>query len=160
MRLDRELTRMNTNRWPAKHAKGRPNGACLSRLFGCFAGRDQQAAFTLAEVLAALAFMAIVIPAAVEGLRVANLAGQIGQRKAVAARIAERVLNERLAAGQSRAPANTGTITEGVLDYRWSVRTEPWNQDTMRVVTVVVTYQAQGREYDVRVSTLVDNSMP
>src|SRR6187401_1688498 len=43
-----------------------------------------RAAFTLVEVLAALAFMAIVIPVAVDGLRVANLAGQVGQRKAVA----------------------------------------------------------------------------
>src|SRR5436190_13357159 len=60
-----------------------------SRLAACATG-----AFTLAEVLAALAFMAIVIPVAVNGLRVANLAGQVGQRKAVAARIAERVLNE------------------------------------------------------------------
>ena len=51
-------------------------------------------AFTLAEVLAALAFMAIVIPVAIQGLRIANLAGQVGQRKAAAGRIAERVLNE------------------------------------------------------------------
>ena len=53
-----------------------------------------RAGFTLAEVLAALVFMAIVVPVAVEGLRVANLAGQVGQRKTVAARVADRVLNE------------------------------------------------------------------
>jgi len=121
----------------------------------------RQCAFTLAEVLAALAFMAIVIPVAVEGLRVANLAGQVGQRKATAARIAERVLNERIVTSQSQqTPVNRGTIYEGVVAYDWSVRTEPWKLDTMRLVTVQVTYQAQGQDYDVRVSTLVDNSMP
>lgn len=114
--------------------------------------------FTLAEVLAALAFMAIVIPVAVEGLRVANLAGQVGQRKAVAARIAERVLNEWIVAGQSQTARQSGTVQEGVLDYSWSIRTQPWNQDTMRLVTVSVVYPAQGREYDVNLSTLLDNS--
>src|SRR2546427_2640107 len=39
--------------------------------------RKHAGAFTLAEVLAALAFMAIVIPVAVNGLRVANRAGQV-----------------------------------------------------------------------------------
>ncbi len=56
------------------------------------------AAFTLAEVLAALTFMAIVIPVAIEGLRIANRAGVVAQRKTVAARVADSVLNEALVA--------------------------------------------------------------
>ena len=74
-----------------------------------------RAAFTLAEVLAALAFMAIVIPVAMEGLRVANQAGQVGERKAVAARIADRVLNERVLGGSSVSAAQKGPIPEGAL---------------------------------------------
>jgi hypothetical protein len=120
--------------------------------------RRARAGFTLAEVLAALAFMAIVIPVAVEGLRVANLAGQVGQRKAVAARVAERVLNEWIVTSQSQTARPSGTVQEGVVDYAWSIRTQPWNQDTMRLVTVSVVYRAQGREYDVNLSTLLDNS--
>jgi hypothetical protein len=112
----------------------------------------------LAEVLAALAFMAIVIPVAVEGLRVANLAGQVSQRKAVAARVADRVLNEWLAAGQAQAPTQNGVVLEGVLEYRWSVRSQPWNLDTMKLITVEVIYTAQGQDYDLHLSTLLDNS--
>ena len=41
-------------------------------------------------------FMAIVIPAAVEALHVASLAGEVAARKGVAARIADRVLNESI----------------------------------------------------------------
>src|SRR5215207_7041870 len=70
-----------------------------------FGVRQSSGAFTLAEVLAALAFMAIVIPVAVNGLRVANLAGQVGERKAVAARVAERVLNEWTVTGASQTPS-------------------------------------------------------
>ena len=44
-------------------------------------------AFTLAEVLAAMLFLAIVIPAAVEALHVASLAGEVAARKGAAARI-------------------------------------------------------------------------
>jgi type II secretory pathway pseudopilin PulG len=117
-----------------------------------------KSAFTLAEVLAALAFMAIVIPVAINGLRVANLAGQVGERKAVAARIAERVLNEYTVTGTTQTPAQSGTVQEGGSQYRWSIRTEPWNQDTMRLVTALVVYGVQGQDYDLRVSTLMGNS--
>jgi type II secretory pathway pseudopilin PulG len=115
-------------------------------------------AFTLAEVLAALAFMAIVIPVAVEGLRVANLAGQVGQRKVVAARVAERVLNEWVANSQAQGAAQTGVIQEGTQEYRWNLRVQVWNQDTMRQVTVEVLYTVQGQSYDVHVNTLMSNS--
>jgi hypothetical protein len=104
--------------------------------------------------------MAIVLPVAVEGLRIANLAGQVGQRKAVAARIAERMLNELIVTGQSRSALLNGVVQEGVQTYRWSMRSELWPYDAMRLVTVQVSFPAQGREYDVQLSTLADNSSP
>jgi hypothetical protein len=116
------------------------------------------AAFTLAEVLAALAFMAIVIPVAVEGLRVANLAGQVGQRKVAAARVAERVMNEWIVTSQTQSAAQSGVAQEANQEYHWSIRVQPWNQDTMRLVTVEVLYTVQGQSYDVRMNTLLSNS--
>lgn len=116
------------------------------------------AGFTLAEVLAALVFMAIVIPVAVEGLRVANLAGQVGARKVAAARVADRVLNELLVTGQWRQSAQSGTIQEGPQQFRWQMRLEPWNQGALRLMTVQVTFPVQGRDYDVRLSTIVDTA--
>ena len=124
------------------------------------AAKSARAAFTLVEVLAALTFMAIVIPVAVRGLRVASLAGQVGQRKPVAARIAERVLNELSVTGQLQGGAQSGVAREGALEYRWNVRTGPWPRDAMRLVTVQVTFPVQGQEYDVHLSTLMDNASP
>ena len=123
------------------------------------AARPWSAGFTLAEVLAALVFMAIVIPVAVEGLRVASLAGQVGERKAVAARIADRVLNELAVTGQWQTSSQGGTIQEGPQQYDWSMRLETWNQGTLRLLTVLVTFPVQGKEYDVRLSTLVDTTV-
>src|SRR6478735_6417980 len=62
--------------------------------FSASSCRRLQAGFTLAEVLAALLFMAIVIPVAVQGLRIASRAGSLSERKAIAARLADSKLNE------------------------------------------------------------------
>jgi len=102
--------------------------------------------FTLAEVLAALLFMAIVVPVAMQGLHIASLAGAVAQRKGEAARIAQKVINESL------------------ITTNWSqtLRSDPWNQDpgqnTMRQLSVEVFFTAQTRDYSVKMSTLVDSS--
>ena len=38
------------------------------------------------------------------------------------------------------------------------VADQPWNQDPMRLLTVKVKYQVQGRDYSVQLSTLADSS--
>lgn len=112
------------------------------------------AGFTLAEVLAALALLGIVIPVALEGLRVASLAGQLGQRRTAAARIAENVLNEWRAANQGSASLPSGVSYDGPHEYRWFLRSESWPIDALRLVTVTVDYTIQGRRYDLQLSTL------
>jgi type II secretory pathway pseudopilin PulG len=115
-------------------------------------------AFTLAEVLAAMMFMAIVIPVAMQGLRIASLAGEVGQRKIVAARIGNKILNELKVTGQLQNSGQSGVVKEGGLQYNWSVRSQMWNEDTtthMNQVTLTVTYTAQGKNYDVKLSTLL-----
>ena len=120
------------------------------------------AAFTLAEVLAALMFMAIVIPAAVEGLHVASLAGTVAARKGEAARVAQRLLTESLVTTNWNQSVQSGTLVEGQRQFRYTQRSDPWNQDpsqnVIRLLSVEVTFTAQNRDYSVRMSTLVDSS--
>jgi Tfp pilus assembly protein PilV len=124
--------------------------------------RSRRAGFTLAEVLAALLFMAIVIPAAVEGLHIASLAGTVAQRKGEAARVAQRLLAESLVTTNWNQSVQSGTLVEGQRQFRWSLRNDPWNQDpnqdVVRLLSVEVTFAAQNRDYSVRMSTLVDSS--
>jgi general secretion pathway protein I len=117
-------------------------------------GRRRQAAFTLAEVLAAMLFLAIVIPAAVEALHVASLAGEVAARKGAAGRVADFVLNESVIMTNWNGGVQNGTITEGALDYRWTLTSQPWTQDAMELLTAKVTFPAQGRNYSVELSTL------
>ena len=113
-------------------------------------------AFTLAEVLAALMFLAIVIPTAVEALHVASLAGEVAARKSEAARIADRELNENLVTTNWSGGVQNGNITEGVLNFQWKLTSQTWPQDSMELLTAEVTYSAQGKNYSVELSTLAN----
>ena len=145
-----------------------------------------QAGFTLAEVLAALLFMAIVIPVAMQGLQVASRAGVVAVRKAEAARVADRLLNESIVTTNWNQSMQSGVVIEDDRSYRWSLRSEQWNQAltnqtltsssgmgvaiasqptvdqstanqvTMNLLTVEVTYVVQSQEFSVRESTLVN----
>ena len=128
---------------------------------------SNRAAFTLAEVLAAMLFLAIVIPTAVEALHISSLAGEVAARKGAAARIADRVLNESLVTTNWTGSAQNGTVSEGAIDYRWTLSVQSWPQAqnsasslnsriSMEMLTAQVTFQAQGRDYSVKLNTLAN----
>jgi Tfp pilus assembly protein PilV len=117
--------------------------------------KNRAAGFTLAEVLVALLFMAIVIPTAVEALHVASLAGEVAARKSSAARIADRILNESIVMTNWDNGTQSGTTSEGSQDFRWQLTSQKWPQDAMmQQVTAEVTFSAQGHDYSVKMSTL------
>jgi prepilin-type N-terminal cleavage/methylation domain-containing protein len=122
------------------------------------AAKRRRAGFTLAEVLAALLMMAIVIPVAMQGLRVASMAGEVGQRKMVAARIGNKVLNELKVTGQLQNSGRTGVVQDHGINYRWTLKNQLWTEDTqsqMSVATITISFTAQGRNIDVHLSTLL-----
>jgi len=116
--------------------------------------RRRRRGFTLAEVLAALLLMAILIPVTMHGVTVASRAGTLGQRKAAAMRIAERVLEEQIVTGLFDTAS--GNVVDGDTTYPWTMTNEPWTEDTMNVLTVRVSFDVQGITYDVAASTLFD----
>lgn len=120
----------------------------------------RDAGFTLAECMAALLFLAIVIPAAVEALHVASGAGEIAVRKGEAAHVADRVLNESLVMTNWSSGSQNGTINVGGDDFRWTLASQNWSQDTMELLTADVTFSVQGRDYSVKMSTLASLQSP
>jgi Flp pilus assembly protein TadG len=142
-----------------------------------------RAAFTLAEVLAAMLFMAIVFPTVVEALHVATLSGEVAVRKDAAARIADRILNESIVTTNWNGNAMSGTVAEGTQDFKWSLSVQDWPQNSaqlpsssqtvttsgtqpmtvqsmpqnmMLMLTAQVEFQAQGKGYSVALNTLVN----
>jgi type II secretory pathway pseudopilin PulG len=120
------------------------------------ASRKGVEAFTLAEVLAALLFMAIVIPVALEGMRIASRAGELADRKREAARVAEKILNESIVTTNWNKSAQSGTILEADREYRWSLRSSAWTESAMQQLSVEVQFPVQGQDYTVQMSTLAN----
>jgi len=148
---------------------------CKPKILTAAAAKRRPAGFTLVEILVALGLMAVIIPVVSEGLKLASLAGEVSQRKALAMRIAERVLNETIITGQwtqiRGADEQSGAVT-----YHWMLRNEPWtavnnsvnlstpngintavvNPNTLHVLSVDVSFPAQGRKFAVHLSTVID----
>jgi type II secretory pathway pseudopilin PulG len=127
-------------------------------------------------MLVALALMAIVIPVVIQALRIASLSGEVSQRKALAARVAERVLNEAVLTSQGNQSGQKGTEHVGPFQFQWTLRDEPWNPLTtvqtvntagginhgvvnannIHQLSVDVTFPAQSQSFAVHLSTLVN----
>ena len=120
------------------------------------ARRQDAAGFTLAEVLAAMLLLAIVIPVAIEGLHVASTAGTVAARKAAAARVAEQILNENVIQLNGTPANQNGTVVADGTEFHWTLRNQPWPTDAMQLLTAEVTFAAQDRSCLVRLSTLVN----
>jgi type II secretory pathway pseudopilin PulG len=117
---------------------------------------NRETGFTLVEVLAALLFLAIVIPTAIEALHMSTLSGEVAIRKSAAARVADRVLNESIVMTNWNSGTQSGTVTEGASDFRWTLTSQTWPQDSMELLTAEVKYSAQGKDYSVKLSTLAN----
>lgn len=99
--------------------------------------------------------MAIVIPVAMKGLQIASRAGVVAQRKSVASRLAESLLNEVIVTQQWEGALQRGDFGEDYNGYEWRILNETWGQEAaLRLISVEVIYRVQDREYNVRLSTL------
>ena len=110
--------------------------------------------FTFVEVLAAMLFMAILVPVIVQGLTIANRAGVIAERKRIASQLADSLLSEIMVTEEWRNGDEEGDFGEEWPGYRWILQTQAWDVDTMRMITLQVMYRVQEKDYSVILSTL------
>lgn len=121
--------------------------------------KRRQAGFTFAEALAAMVFMAILIPVVIQGLSLSNRAAVIAERKTIATRLANNVLTDSVITGSWKLSNPSGDFEEPWYEgYRWEIHNDPWEQGKMTRLSVEVFYQVQGREYSVILSTLIDET--
>lgn len=115
----------------------------------------RQAGFTFAEILAAMLFLGLVIPVALQAVRISSDAGTMASRRAVATRLGDALLNELAITEEWRTGTQSGQFDQPYQDYRWEIQTESWSEQGMLQLSMVVTFQV--REVDARVvlSTLV-----
>ena len=124
-----------------------------------FRFRSTEKAFTFAEVLAAMVFMAILIPVVMQGLSLANRASVFAERKRMAAFLANGKLNEIVSTESWSFSSNRGDFSPEYSMYQWELLQPGWEQDNMQELTCVVTFQVQGRDYQIQLSTLVEDGL-
>ncbi len=117
--------------------------------------RRRHSAFTFIEILAAMVFLAILVPAVVEGITLASRASAHAERGAVAAelaqnKLAELTLNDAWSGGES-----AGDFGQDWPGYRWELTQATWDMDSMTILTLKAFFTVQGREQSVSLSTLV-----
>jgi hypothetical protein len=102
-------------------------------------------------------FVAILIPAVVRGLTLANRAAVVAERSDTAVHLAEKRLNELLLNDEWVSAGTSGDFGEAYPLYRWELLRGTWREDDMNELTLRVLFPVQGRDYDVVLTTLVED---
>jgi type II secretory pathway pseudopilin PulG len=122
-----------------------------------YKGPRFQRGFTFAEVLAAMIFMAILLPVVMQGLVLANRASVIAERKRTAVHLGNSLLTELVATEQWSYAGNRGNFGPGNELYEWELLQTGWNLDDMEQLTLIVTYPVQGQVHRINLTTLVED---
>jgi type II secretory pathway pseudopilin PulG len=117
-----------------------------------------RSAFTFVEILAALAFMGLLLPVVMSAILLANRTAVTAERTAVAAQLAENKISELTVADAWTSSETRGDFGTAQPGYRWEFKQNDWGAQTasgMTELSVDVYFQVQGQERSVRLSTLV-----
>ena len=106
-----------------------------------------------------MVFMAILIPVVMQGLSLANRASVFAERKRMAAFLANGKLNEIVSTESWSFSSNRGDFSPEYSMYQWELLQPGWEQDNMQELTCVVTFQVQGRDCQIQLSTLVEDGL-
>ena len=110
--------------------------------------------FTFVEVLAALAFLGILVPVVVSALMVSNRAAEVAERSIVAAQLGENRLNEMIVESSWSSAGTRGDFGQDWPGYRWQLTQTSWTTGSMTELTMDVFFPVQGREQSIRLGTL------
>jgi hypothetical protein len=110
------------------------------------------------EVLATLLLMALVLPAAMEGVSLAVQSSAIAQHRSEAAGLAEGKLNELVATGDWQTAAMSGNFDGAFSNYHWDATVSPWSQDTsgesIQQIDLKVSWNSRNQPQSLTLSTL------
>lgn len=112
--------------------------------------------FTLMEVLAALALVAVVLPVVMQGFSIASSLASSAKDRTEAAALADSKLNELVATGVWNQGVLSGDFAPDQPNYRWKAEVKNWDSSTLQELDVHVVWTSRGADREFVVSTLVD----
>ena len=110
--------------------------------------------FTLAEVLASLALVAVILPAAMSGIALAMGLCETARHRTEAATLASAKLAEVAATGEWEGGQTAGDFADAWPGYSWQMDVTDWEEPGCSLVTVTVRWRSRGRERATSLSTL------
>ncbi len=106
-----------------------------------------------------MAFMAILVPVLLSAVNVATRASVSAERSTAALQLAENKLNELIVMKTWSSGETNGDFGEDWPNYHWELVTADWPESSdMTELTMVVTYEVQGQERTVELTTLAATS--
>jgi Tfp pilus assembly protein PilV len=121
-------------------------------------GRRARGAFTFVEVLAALVFLAVLLPAVMRAYSICTRASAAAERTTIATQLGENRLSELMVNDAWTAAERRGDFGDEWPGYRWELTQGSWEADAMVELTLDIFFQVQGQERGVRLSTLANES--
>jgi len=123
-------------------------------------GPRRRRGFTLVEVLASLALVAIILPVALKGITLAMGVAGSAARQVEAASLAETALADLLVTGALQNGDMTGDFGSDRPGYRWTAQVQDWEGTTLQMVEVQVTWTRRGKERSVALTGLIYTGSP
>lgn len=120
-------------------------------------GRLNRPAFTLVEVLAAIAIVAIVLPSIMYGITASARLGASTKNRSMATMLAESKLNEVVVTKAWQGSEMSGNFGDLAPGYTWQATATQWPEDqyTLQVDVSVIWTVRNNEQQSVTVSTLV-----
>ena len=121
--------------------------------------RSRRSAFTFVETLAAMAFLAILLPVLISAVLVSSRAGSVAERTTNAVQLGDNRLNELTLGGAWSSAESRGDFGTDWPGYRWELTKADWQTGAMTELVIHVFFPVQGGEHEVQMSTLVSDSL-
>ncbi len=120
--------------------------------------RRRYRGLTLAEVLATVAIMAIVLPVIMQAISISTALASTTRLRSQATYLAEMKLDELVASGEWKTAALGGDFGAQWPGFRWESAVNDWDEADMRQLQVSVRYFARGQDREIVLTTLVYDS--
>jgi general secretion pathway protein I len=121
-------------------------------------GEMRRRGFTLIEVLAAVMLMALVLPAVMRGISMADKAADDARHRTEAAGLAQTELAEIVATQSWQTGDQTGDFSPDWPAYSWKSAVAPWVGDTsgagIQQIDLTVTWTSRGQVQSLNLTTL------
>jgi len=111
--------------------------------------------FTFIELLATVVLIAIIMPVAMQCIGLCTRLGGQSRKQIEAASLASTKLTELTASQDWETGEKNGEFGSDWPGYRWTADVSNWTDSTLRQLDLTVSWQSQGRERSITLTTLV-----